>query len=250
MGAWAKAGRAISPPRDCEGGGMVIRAVATDIDGTLAPGDRDIPLEAIKAMRDLEANGMPVILASGNPYPSLMGLRKYLGCSGAIICEGGGSVEYRGEVRVIGSKEKALKALRRLKEVFGDGIVEPWSNPYRFTDVALERRIERRLIEEVLAGFPDVRLLDTGFFYHIIDKEANKGVGLRVAAELMGLGLDEVAAVGDSENDVEMLKEAGFAAVVANAPPFMKGLADYVASYPNGRGFVEIAEMIISSSGR
>ncbi|MEM2226013.1 MAG: phosphoglycolate phosphatase [Candidatus Bathyarchaeia archaeon] len=226
---------------------MVIRAVATDVDGTLAPGDSNIPLESIKAIRDLEAKGIAVILASGNIYPSLMGLRRYLGCSGAIICEGGGAVEYRGEVRIIGSKEKALRALRRLRELFGDRIVEPWSNPYRFTDIAIERRVEKCLIEDVLREFPDVRLFDTGFYYHIIDKAANKGVGLRAAAEMMGLRLEEVAAIGDSENDLDMLQEAGFAAVVANAPPFMKEVADYVASRPNGQGFVEIAELIMAS---
>ncbi len=229
---------------------MAIRAVATDVDGTLAPGDRNIPLESIKAIRDLEAKGIAVILASGNIYPSLMGLRRYLGCSGAIICEGGGAVEYRGELRIIGSKDEALRALGRLKELFGDKIIEPWSNPYRFTDVAIERRIERCFIEEVLAEFPKVRLLDTGFYYHIIDRRANKGVGLRVAAEMMGLRLEEVAAIGDSENDVDMLKEAGFAAVVANAPPFMKEIADYVASLPNGQGFVEIAEFLMASCVR
>jgi phosphoglycolate phosphatase (TIGR01487 family) len=229
---------------------LIIRAVATDIDGTLAPGDGNIPLESIKAIRDLEAKGISVILASGNTYPALRSLRKYLGCSGAIICEGGGSVEYRGEVRIIGSKEKALRALGRLKELFGDRIVEPWSNPYRFTDVAIERRIERRLIEKALSEFPDVKLLDTGFYYHIIDKAASKGVGLRIAAEMMGLRLEEIAAIGDSENDVDMLKEAGFAAAVANAPPFVKEVADYVASRPDGQGFVEIAEMIMASCAR
>ena len=45
----------------------------------------------------------------------------------------------------------------------------------------------------------------------------SKASGLHHLAEKLGLGIDEVMAIGDANNDVTMLKVAGFSAVMGSA---------------------------------
>jgi len=46
-------------------------------------------------------------------------------------------------------------------------------------------------------------------------------------------------AVGDSENDIEMLEAAGVGVAVANAPATTRSAADWVSEGTCGDGFVE-----------
>lgn len=57
-------------------------------------------------------------------------------------------------------------------------------------------------------------------------KGANKGAGLIQLCQLLGIDRDEVMAVGDSDNDITMLKFAGTAVAVANACRSLKVVAN------------------------
>lgn len=77
------------------------------------------------------------------------------------------------------------------------------------------------------------------YFLEFSHPQATKGHALAVLAEHYGLKSDEVIAVGDSYNDLEMLDYAGLGVVVANAREEIKKRAGYVASAPNGDGVIE-----------
>lgn len=226
---------------------MKVRAVATDLDGTLTGGQRDVlsPI-AIKAVATLEERGVPVILASGNCFPVLRTLSRYLGCTGPVVCECGGVVSYRNETTVLGSKDQAEKALKELKKTHSEKIVEVWSTPYHLGNVALRRTIEKEELLKVLESYPSLKLIDSGYAYHILEKAVNKGQGLKMAASLMGLETSEIVAVGDSEVDMEMLQVSGFGIAIANSPAALKAVASHVTKGSNGRGFAEAVRLILS----
>lgn len=225
---------------------MKIKAIATDVDGTLTDEKERISCKAIEAIRNLEAKGIPVILASGNALCVLKTLKNYLGCSGALICENGAVVEYKGHIKVFGRMDEAKLVLKRLKEKYNGKIIESWSNPYRLVDVALKRSIEKEKIIEVMLDFPNLKLLDSGYAYHILSKEINKGNALKAVADLMGIKLSEIVAIGDSETDIEMFKVVGYGIAVANSPESLKAIAKYITSKSDGEGFFEAAELILS----
>ena len=50
-----------------------------------------------------------------------------------------------------------------------------------------------------------------------MDASVTKGTALRALRERMGLKKEEVLAIGDSENDVALLEEAGIGVAVGNA---------------------------------
>ncbi len=223
-----------------------MKVFATDIDGTLTDETNLISLSALQALRKIEEEGVPVLLASGNALPVVKTLKRYLGCTGAIICENGSVIEYHETLKILGDREGVKLALEKLKDRYGDGIQEHWSNRYRFVDAALKRTLDREQIETVLSEIDDVRLVDSGFAYHITSEGVNKGEGLRAASQLMAVDLADTAAIGDSETDVELVREAGFKIALANAPSSLKQVADYVTKETNGEGVAEATDLILS----
>ena len=57
----------------------------------------------------------------------------------------------------------------------------------------------------------------------------NKGSALLTLGRALGIQREQILAIGDSENDRAMLREAGVAAVMANAMPSIRSLADLVS---------------------
>jgi len=55
----------------------------------------------------------------------------------------------------------------------------------------------------------------------------------------MGVPVQEFLAIGDSENDLEMIEAAGVGVAVANAGDAVRAAADYVTEKGDGDGFVE-----------
>jgi HAD superfamily hydrolase (TIGR01484 family) len=79
-------------------------------------------------------------------------------------------------------------------------------------------------------------------FSHI---NATKGDALAYLAHHFGVKREEIMAVGDSFNDIEMLEYAGVGVVVANAREEIKKIANYITSKPYGEGVVEALERYV-----
>lgn len=85
--------------------------------------------------------------------------------------------------------------------------------------------IERTLRAHPLAGaFDFVRSAQT--LFEILPKGANKGLSLSKLVEHLGVDRKKTVAIGDYENDVEMLRCAALGVAVANACPAAKDAAD------------------------
>lgn len=214
------------------------KALAVDIDGTLTNKKRAINCRAVEALRKLK---IPVVLATGNISCFARTAAKLIGVSDIVICENGGVVRfsYDGEDIVLGDKEKCLRAVEILREHFD---IEFLDLEYRKSEVCVRRNFP---IEEARKLLPEgVKIVDTGFAYHIMDANVSKGKALEFIAERLGLKADDFVAIGDSENDVEMLEVAGFGIAVANADLKLKEVADMVTSKPDGDGVVEALEFL------
>jgi YrbI family 3-deoxy-D-manno-octulosonate 8-phosphate phosphatase len=66
----------------------------------------------------------------------------------------------------------------------------------------------------------------------------------------LGIGLDEVAYIGDDLNDVKLLRNVGLAIAVADATPYARSAAHHVTSARGGDGAVrELCELIVEAHG-
>ena len=68
----------------------MLKALVTDIDGTITDHRRRISTPAIEALRVLIDAGIEVVLASGNTVCFMDGLCRMIGTNGTIISENGG----------------------------------------------------------------------------------------------------------------------------------------------------------------
>ena len=215
------------------------KAIAVDIDGTLTGRRRALNLKALEALRKVR---IPVVLSTGNISCFARTAAILIGVSDIVICENGGVVRfsYDGEDIVLGDKNKCIKALEKLKEYFE---IELLDFEYRKSEVCLRRTFDIDTAREILKGF-GVKIIDSGFAYHIVDENVSKGKALKFIAKRLGIDVKDFAAIGDSENDIEMLEVAGFGIAVANADDRLKEVADLVTPSENGDGVVEALEFL------
>ena len=66
------------------------------------------------------------------------------------------------------------------------------------------------------------------FFLEILNKEASKGQALKHLTNLLGLSAAEVMAIGDNENDIDMIEYAGIGVAMGNAVPKVKAVANVI----------------------
>ncbi len=83
--------------------------------------------------------------------------------------------------------------------------------------------------KEVEKEIPDIEI--TGALSNNIEvnaKGVNKGRGLMILGELLGIHREEIMAVGDGSNDIVMLREAGLGVAMENATDEVKAAADVI----------------------
>ncbi|MGA2122015.1 MAG: phosphoglycolate phosphatase [Methanoregula sp.] len=220
----------------------MLKALLTDIDGTITDPARRIHTGAIETIRSLVGQGVVVVLASGNTSCFMESLCKMIGTQGSFIAENGGvfRVGYTGPLRITGDQSACRKALETVQVYYRTRgkELDLFSPTYRFADLAFARTVPVGEVKEIVKDYP-VQVIDTGYAIHLQSPGVNKGTTLVTLAETMGLNPADFLAIGDSVNDIQMLKAAGIGITVANAHPDTKAAAEYVAEKEYGDGFVE-----------
>ena len=89
----------------------------------------------------------------------------------------------------------------------------------------------RKRIEE---RFHDVKITGSaGYGLEITRADANKGTGLLKLAEILGIKPEETMAIGDAENDIDMVTAAGIGIAMKNGSDEIKAVADYISDEDN-----------------
>ena len=212
---------------------MEFKAVVVDVDGTITFADRSLDCRAVEALRSLH---VPVVIATGNVLCFARAASKLLGTGGIVIAENGGVVE-------CGKVEYDTTHIKECEEAFGflkrHFALERLDAENRKTEIGLRRNFDVEKARELLKEYQEIEIVDTGFAVHIKSKKINKGTGLKRIAGLMNLGSKDFVAIGDSPNDIEMLKASGFGVAVGNAHPELKKVAALVTQGEHGAGVAE-----------
>ena len=97
----------------------------------------------------------------------------------------------------------------------------------------------------------DARLVHTAEHYlELLPVASTKGAALAHLAAHLGVPLARVVAVGDHDNDLEMVEAAGLGVAMAHAPESVRAVADRVAPVPADGGLLRLlAEVLPESFG-
>ena len=230
---------------------MTIEAIAVDIDGTITDDERKICISAIEALRKAEEAGIPTIIVTGNVVNYAYATEVLIGCSGGLVAENGGIVFKEGEnnnaVETMVERDFVTSAETHLKEKLGEkfDMHASHDNMYRLTETVFYKTLERKVLEDALEDFEyldRLEIYDSGFALHITDKRVNKGTSLKYLCERNGINMENVMAIGDSENDEDFLREVGYKIAVGNADDKLKEISTYACEKFYGDGVAEAIE--------
>ncbi|MDY6964428.1 MAG: phosphoglycolate phosphatase [Halobacteriota archaeon] len=217
-----------------------IKALAIDIDGTITDKSRRLDLEVVQRLRGLEEKGIPVILASGNILCFMNAASIMIGTSGPLIAENGGIVEVNDEVYNLSDFEKVERFFDRLSAKYNLRKVK--RSDLRKTEIAIFRDMDIDVLRRELYDESGVCLVDSKFAIHVMDKNVNKGSALEFISKLTCSPLEDIAAIGDGENDFEMLKCAGIGIGIGEES--LSDVSEYVTENHFGKGAVEAIDYL------
>jgi Cof subfamily protein (haloacid dehalogenase superfamily) len=154
-----------------------------------------------------------------------------------IYCDGYELVHNPDEIMV----SRAAKHHTKLVEA--EQLSDLWQKPtakvlYRQSDPARMKAMEA-YAKEHIDDYTISSFMTTPENLEFQSPLVNKGTGLKAYCEAHQISLDQVIAFGDSENDMTMLREAGWSVAMANAMDSVKKATDDVTRfdvYHNGVG--------------
>lgn len=263
---------------------MPIRLVACDLDLTLLDSKQQIAPEVRQAIRSAVAAGVHVVVASGRNRVALLPWIERLGLEPPFIGLGGGLVVGPGSSGPIGhwpmtfedaariAKAARAESLLILYEEMDNLLLEGTPEaveaqrlmiglnvphvadvlrsaanpPTKVVLIGGNEQLERTA--RSLDG-PGSRLYLARSRPTLLDVTAagvHKGSALRLLADHLGLDLSQVAALGDSFNDLTMFEAAGLAIAMGNASPAVKAEADVIAPSCDEAGAAWALERIAS----
>jgi HAD superfamily hydrolase (TIGR01484 family) len=264
---------------------MAVRLVALDIDGTIVPRvSPGMPTTRLsRAVRQLSARGVVVVLASGRMFPGTAAIARHLGLETPVICQQGCSVHtLDGNIlhEFPIALELAIDVIQHARAI--DRAYE-WFNPIRY--IASLETPETRDYGRVSGVAPEYRpdpersgLRPTGVGIisspaeastihrqlvarhgdrlHVLDfpavtvavaPDANKGHALSLICDDLGIDRHETLAIGDSVNDAPMLAWAGRGIAVAQSDQYALDAADEVLDEGDEEPVAAFLEELVGS---
>ncbi len=260
------------------------RLLVTDVDGTLLTPDRRVLPSVREALRLARTRGVRVHLATGRMWRSVRPYAEAVDADSPVVLFNGAVVYDFLSDRVLQqhtldphAARAALEVLRdfpdlrphvfTLGEVYVDRL-DGASRAYLERDGIqaeeagdLVSRLPPGAVKVLVVGEPRRlgeldsvlaerapglhRVFSERDFLELLPAGVSKATGVRALCRALGVKLEEVVAVGDNPNDLEMVEEAGLGVAVANAHPTLKGVARFVTHSGGGEAIVEVVRRFL-----
>lgn len=106
-------------------------------------------------------------------------------------------------------------------------------------------------LRDVEQNFPELKILRMGAFggADVIPRENGKDKAMLQILEYYGASRADAVAIGDSMNDMDILKAAGLGIAMGNAMQELKDAADYVAKPIDEDGFLDAVRYALAQPG-
>ncbi|MFV0504778.1 MAG: Cof-type HAD-IIB family hydrolase [Lachnospirales bacterium] len=103
--------------------------------------------------------------------------------------------------------------------------------------VEVLREVVKRF-EYLYQGNKVKMMMGSSHILEFINPHCNKGASLEYICNHYGIDIEDTIAIGDSQNDIELLQKAGLGIAVANSLDSLKNAADIVSPYTNNENAV------------
>ncbi len=255
----------------------MIKMVVVDIDGTILSQNCKISDKLKKHVKCLIENDIKVVIATGRMHCSAKQIAKELGTDAPIISYQGGLIIDKNNNTLWAKycdQKLAREVVERLREedfhiniYIDDNLIAENHSQY-IKDYAEGKYIKYEIVEslnnvdfqnlnKILAIDYDTQRIDsiikklsdiykeslyivksTPYFCEVSHPEATKGNGIRFLAQQWGIDQEEIMAIGDQDNDIEMLLAAGVRVAMGNATENLKEVSNFITKTVDEDGVV------------
>jgi Cof subfamily protein (haloacid dehalogenase superfamily) len=114
-------------------------------------------------------------------------------------------------------------------------------------DAALLQRCEVAM-QQALGG-EATAVRSQSYYLDVTPPDCDKGTFVQAVAKRLGISTDEVATIGDMQNDLAMFRKSGMSIAMGNATDDVKKLATHVTASNEDEGFAKAIDMILRNNG-
>ncbi|MFD0678164.1 MULTISPECIES: Cof-type HAD-IIB family hydrolase [unclassified Paenibacillus] len=254
---------------------MKYSMIALDVDGTLLNDNYEITDITKQALQQAHASGIRIVLCTGRGPGNAVPILEQLGLEGVLITHNGAATIQTPGCILLHESGFSLTEIEpvirycRDKQVHFDvntafdmyvdkiGATEEsmyekyMLQPQRVSDVTL---LNHSLVKFTIFGAlelmddveNDLRLMEMpkglqyirsgDYFIDVMSLEASKGKALEKLAQQWNIPREEIIAMGNYYNDIEMLEYAGLGIAMENSPDAVKAAANLVTLSNNDNG--------------
>ena len=260
------------------------RLLALDLDGTLIGESPEISARSAQAVQEAARRGVKVTLATGRTYRAAKPYAEQLGIVTPLICCQGAQIRDPVTGEVISEtgidREIALEVLRYARDngyhanacaddeiymaeltpegkfyserakiepnIVGD-LTEWLDRDVLKLVIVTDEPTTLKIVEELSEGFGERLYVTRSFpnYAETINPNVSKGKALKYLAKRLDIPLENVMAIGDDLNDIDMVATAGLGVAMRNSAPEVISNARFVTGTVEEDGAAAAIERFI-----
>lgn len=262
-----------------------IRLVAIDLDDTLVRDDNTVSLRTIQTIQAAQNKGIHVVIATGRMFQSTWPVAQTLELGDVpLIIYSGGAVQsavkgtilyenplpedirdtvlrlakenqwyvqvYIDDVLLVEKRtertERYEKSSGAKAVAIGTDLYKVEGRPLKILMIDDTEKLDyaAKIIKNVLGESVHVLRSKTNYL-EIMAPGSSKGAALLAMTKKLNIGMEQVMAFGNSQNDVDMLEIAGISVAVANAEDNVKDIAHIICDANNDDGVAKTIETYV-----
>lgn len=264
-----------------------IKLVATDMDLTLLADDKSMPAGVDERIDALAKNGVLFCAASGRPALALRESFPAHHQDMALVADNGASVYLRDELvyrdlidrdlyhevlALATATEGSVPVLCAFDDAYvlerdrcHEDVVSIYYRSITYVESFEELDVDSNKISIYFPGWDSKQKNDEVYspafasrlyltcagneWLDFMNIGVDKGSGIRHLAQHLGIDLSEIAAFGDTYNDIPMLDIVGHSYVMANAAEHMHDHGKFLAPSNNEAGVLTVIDHIVDALG-
>ncbi|MEF3307693.1 HAD family hydrolase [Paenibacillus sp. GYB004] len=246
---------------------MTYKLIALDLDGTLLNKNKSISAENVKWIRAAGRAGMKITLATGRPISDVTSIVEQLEIDCPLVINNGSEVWHApGDLH--SRRELSPHSVAKLFELLESNREELdfWAHTVggriNRSNVPADVTTAQWLQFAIRSSDPEQlrtvreRIVSWKMFEisnsHVTNMECNapgvtKASGLLEVCSIIGIEMSQVIAIGDSLNDIPMIRAAGLGVAMGNAQEPVKQAADRIAPTNLEDGVAKVIEQVLLS---
>lgn len=259
-----------------------VKIVFVDLDGTLKDNEGKVSIRNKKVFERLMDKGINIVIATGRSLPDAMTYSKQFSTSNYVISSNGAEIyNYLTKETIyksIISKTDVLmidELVQKYNLFFIANCLDktytnkPYNEPGKKV-VSTLKEIEEDISQIIIESFELEKMklfrrdfgniehlkisnksrnpenTDEILFYDITCNDVSKGNAVKILCDYLKINMDKTMAIGDSNNDLEMLQNVQVKVAMNNATEDIKKIANYITLSNEQEGVAIILEKLYS----